>query len=203
MSSYQPFQIFSTKQVQKLEDMKGFRMRTEGRMQDWTMQALGATGAEVSMMDTYSALDKKVVDGCLLQYAGVLAFGIQNVTKYRTEVNLSTQNFIIAMGMQLWNSLPPDIQKAFMDNSGVQASITYNTAFMGAEAGAKQAVIAYDKKVGNPDIIVLSPEERARWLNAVKPVWDRWIADMQSKGLQGKPILDEAVSLVNQYSQAK
>ncbi len=62
---------------------------------------------------------------------GVLAFKIQDVTKYRTEVNLCTQNFIIAMGMKLWNSLPPDIQKAFNDNSGVQASITYNTAFMG------------------------------------------------------------------------
>ncbi len=41
VSSYQPFQLFSTKQVQKLEDMKGFRLRTEGKMQDWTMQALG------------------------------------------------------------------------------------------------------------------------------------------------------------------
>ncbi len=162
----------------------------------------GATGAEISMMDTYSALDKKTVDGCLLQYAGVMAFGIQNVTKYRTEVNLSTQNFLIAMGMNRWNSLPPDIQKAFIDNSGVQASVKYNTAFMGAEEGAKQAVIAYDKKAGNPDIIVLSKEEKARWLSAVKPVWDRWTADMQSKGLPGKALLDEAVSLANKYSQS-
>ncbi len=60
--------------------MKGFRMRTEGRMQDWTMQALGATGAEISMTDTYSALDKKVVDGCLLQYARCVGF--QNSGRY-------------------------------------------------------------------------------------------------------------------------
>ena len=41
---------------------------------------------------------------------------------------------------------------------------------------------------------VLPEAERARWLEAIMPMWDEWIADMEANGHSNvRDIVDEAV----------
>ena len=47
----------------------------------------------------------------------------------------------------------------------------------------------------------LPAAERAVWMEKLKPVNEAWIADMEKKGLPGKKVYDEAVSLVQKYSK--
>jgi hypothetical protein len=70
---------------------------------------------------------------------------------------------------------------------------------MAMENGAKGAIMGYDKKVGNPPMVVLSDAERDKWKEAVKSVWDEWVAETEGKGLPAKAMLDDALSLVKNY----
>ena len=46
----------------------------------------------------------------------------------------------------------------------------------------------------------LDPGELEKWIDvAGKPVWDKWAADMEAKGLPGRKILDEALRLLKKY----
>ena len=46
------------------------------------------------------------------------------------------------------------------------------------------------KAEGHYEFITLSPEERMRWQKASKPIWDKWVASVEDKGLPGRKILD-------------
>jgi TRAP-type C4-dicarboxylate transport system substrate-binding protein len=202
-SALSPHQIFSNKPVQKLEDMKGLKFRIEGKIEGWTVEALGGAAAELATPDLQQSLERGIIDGCFLQWAGAMTFGVHQVTKYRTETNLFSRVFVEAMSRQLWDKLPEDIQKVFEANSGPAISEFYSGEYEKDMVGARAAITAYDKKVGNPDpnSFTLSKDEMARWVNAVMPVRDRWANEAEAKKLPAKAMLNEATSLVNKYTQ--
>jgi TRAP-type C4-dicarboxylate transport system substrate-binding protein len=92
------------------------------------METLGAAGSLIGLGECYSALDKGVVDGINFLWEGVMAFGFQQVTKYRTEANLMGRGFVIVMNLDIWNSLPPDVQALFEKYGGHQYSTTAGAA---------------------------------------------------------------------------
>jgi TRAP-type transport system periplasmic protein len=202
-SALSPHQIFSNKPVQKLEDMKGLKFRIEGKVEGWTVDALGASGAELATPDLQQSLERGIIDGCFLQWAGALTFGVHQVTKYRTETNLFSRVFVEAMSKKLWDQLPDDIQKVFEENSGPEKSAFWSGEYEKDMVGAKAAITAYDKKVGNPDpnMFSLSQDEKARWVSAVMPVREKWASEAEAKKLPAKAMLAEASSLVQKYSQ--
>ena len=57
---------------------------------------------------------------------------------------------------------------------------------------------AIAEKAGN-EITVLDETEVARWKEAAEPVYARWIADMDSKGIDGQALIDEARALIKKH----
>jgi TRAP-type C4-dicarboxylate transport system substrate-binding protein len=189
-------QYLGSKKVAVLSDLKGMKIRSSGKIEAHTVNALGGVPIEVGTGDLASALDKGTVDGCFFTFAGALAFGLKDVTKFRTVCNVFPRVFFIGMNKAAFNKLPQDIQRIFEEYSTVQATQRYAAAHAAMEKGAKGAIMGYDKKVGNPPMVVLSDAERNKWKDASKSVWDEWVAETAGKGLPGKAMLDEALSLV-------
>ena len=73
--------------------------------------------------------------------------------------------------------------------------------FDNAEAKYYNDLVAYDKKVGNPDHYLLPDTEFQRWVEATKPVHERLIAELEAKGLPGKSFYQETLRLVEKYSK--
>ena len=195
-----PHQLFSNKQVQKLEDFKGMKIRIEGRVEGWTAEALGAAGAELSTPDLQQALERGTVDGCFLQWAGALTFGIQQVTKHRTELNIFSRSFVVAMSRKLWDQLPTDIQLILDQYSSPTRSEFYSAQYEVDVVGARGAIAGFDTKAGNPGIVVPSAEEAARIRNAAMPVREKWVAEAEAKKLPARAMLNDAVALVAKYA---
>ena len=59
----------------------------------------------------------------------------------------------------------------------------------------------YDKKKGNPEIYWLPDDERQKWVQAVTPIWDEWVQDMEGKGLPGKAASEDLKAWVAQYEK--
>jgi TRAP-type C4-dicarboxylate transport system substrate-binding protein len=189
---------FGNKPVEKLEDFKGLKVRGAGKMDVDILTALGATPVNVSTADVFSALDRGLLDGTLFTWSGALAFGIKDVTKNRTEIGLTRGVHFILMNPKSFAKLPPDIQKIFNDYSTPEWSQTLGAAHDKLEPGGKGAIAGSDTKAGNPPIVVLSAAEKTRWMSALQPVVDNWV---KAQGSNGKTMMDEALSLVKQYTQ--
>ncbi len=190
-----PMQFWTTKPVQTLGDFKGLKIATEAASDAKAAEALGASTVVMAVPDVYTALQTNMVQGCLLNWNGGFTFKVNEVTKYRTHFDLFAKTFPIAMNLNVWNSLPPDIQQTFEKNSGPDASARYGAIMDVDTANSQKLLEEYDKKVGNPGIFELSAAEKDKWLQALAPLYDSWAKDRDSKGLPGKAIVEEAKQL--------
>ena len=69
------------------------------------------------------------------------------------------------------------------------------------DAESRVLIEEYDKKVGNLPIYDLPENEKARWKEALQPVVDGWVADMEAQGLPGKDMVEDITELLEKYSQ--
>jgi len=195
-----PSNYAGNKSANNLSSFQGMRIRSAGRTESWTINALGATAVEIDLSEISTSLERGLVDGVFISWSGILAFGIKDVTKYRTECDMYYRVFPIFFNKEVWKSFPKDIQEAIMGVSGQAASVTYSVANVQKGAGAKNAIAGADKGAGKPPIYILTAEQLASWKAAVTPVWDKWAADLETKKLPGKAIIADIKTLNQQYS---
>lgn len=189
--------IGSTKPILTAADLAGKKLRTAGGPINPFMQSLGVTPMSMPSVDTYQAAEKGVIDGAVLVYEAIQMQNLQEVLKYYLEAGVSSGAFALFMNKKVWDSLPPDIQKIFDEESGDKASQLIGK---GGCDDHKSTLVADIVKAGGT-ISKLDPAEAARWREKAKPVWDKWAADLDAKGLPGKAVLDYTLKKVEEYKK--
>ena len=195
-----PMHYLGNREVKVLEDFQGLKIRGSG-FDAKLIRALGGTPVDISTGDVFSALDTGLVDATFFTWGGALAFGVIDVTKYRTACAPFLSVFHIHMNRQVYERLPDDIKKIFDEFSTVETSRKYAAAHLAMEATSKSSLELGDKRRGNEPIYVLPPEEWERWKEATQVVRDDWVAEQEEEGRPGQAMLDDMLSLVEKYSQ--
>jgi TRAP-type C4-dicarboxylate transport system substrate-binding protein len=195
MYSQGPGQLVTRKPVHKMEDVKGLVVRAPGRQGDF-IRSLGASLVDLPGGECYMALSKGTVDATGFPMEAVITWKLQEVCKYITVGDFYVQWFFVIMNKDKYESLPADIRQAIDECSGVTMADLTGKAWDDADKAAAEAVQA-----AGMEIIRLSPEEKARWAEAVKPITEQWIADMEAKGLPGKTFVERAKELLEKYNQ--
>lgn len=189
--------ITRDKQVKNMEDIKGMKIRMTGGPPTDFVGKLGGVPMLIPMPDNYISLQKGVIDGMGAPWEAIQVWRFYEVTKYYTEVPFPAVYFSIIMNKRKWDSLGKDIQDAIMSVSGAAGSKFWGHNFFDI---MKPEAMKKISEAGNADnVISLTPEERQRWIDvAGKPVWDKWVSDMQKKGItNAQEILDTAIELGN------
>ena len=192
-----PAQYFGNKEAKVPADMKGQRVRSGGQIEAWLIEELGATPVEISTGELSTSMERGMADSCFLSYSFGLITGIKDVTKYRTEINEFYRSFMLIMNKEVWDSMPTVLQDQMMSVSGPEASAIYSAANEALAAEDKAAIEGSDKGAGNPPIYVPTPEEMQLWIDASKPVWDKWV---QETGGDAQAVVDMAVELTAKYA---
>jgi TRAP-type C4-dicarboxylate transport system substrate-binding protein len=193
-----PAQLYTSKKpVRTLEDLKGLKIRVMGGQTTEIFKALGAIPVVISPTDTYVALERGTVDGAVGGWTSLKLFKFSEVTKHLTVANLWIGEFFMIMNKKRWESFPPDIQKIIGEMSGPWAGDQTTAALEKADI----EIIENVKAAGRHEFINLSPEEQTKWRKATMPIWDKWVASVEEKGLPGRRILDETLRLVEKYSK--
>ena len=182
--------------VKTLEDIKGLRLRSPGPQQTALLRELGVSPLTIPIPEVYDALQKGMADGAVVPFSVIIDFKLFELIKYHTVANLYVMTMGLAINPKVWNNLPADIQKAIEELGGSRMSETAGASYdkydqLGVEAA---------KKV-KAEILSLSVEEKKRWSDRIRPLNDKWIGEMEGKGLPGKKIFEETRSLVEKYSK--
>jgi TRAP-type C4-dicarboxylate transport system substrate-binding protein len=183
-----------TKPINKLEDLKGMKMRTYGSNAR-LMSLLGGTPVAMTMPEVYDALSRGVAEGLMCAYEATEGFRFGEQLKYSTE-NFATSYsavFVVVMNKDKWNSMPPDIQK-IIDTMSPEYIEKYAAMWDDIEKSGK----AYLVKRGNK-IISLSKEEETRWVAKAQPIFDDYVKKMKEKGLPGEEALKFAMDYLQPY----
>ncbi len=194
-----PGLIHSIDPIESLEDMRGKTVRGPTRVITDLLSELGAEPVGMPLPAIPEALSKGVVNATVIPWEVTPSIRLTELVENHTEFGgpeaLYTATIILAMNKAKWESLDAETQEAIMSVSG--GDFSANAAQIMLEGDAPGRQIAVD--AGN-NIITLDEAEVARWKEAAQPVYDRWIADMESQGIDGQALIDRARELIGQYS---
>jgi TRAP-type C4-dicarboxylate transport system substrate-binding protein len=192
--------IHAKKAITTLADMKGAKLRSPTRLCGEALQALGATAVSMPVPQVPEALAQGVIDGCVVPWEVVPAIKVHELTGFHTEIpgspTLYTTAFLLVMNKTSFGNLPEDLRGILMEKSGQSGARMAGQAF-----DAKNAeVTALVKERGNT-VATLAEDEKARWIEATRPVITRWLEEAKGKGIDGDALLAEARALIAKYDQ--
>ena len=187
-----PGVVFTTeKPVRKMEDLQGLVIRSTG-VGAKIIEKLGAEGYGAGQGEAYELMSKGTIDGSLTPREVLKGWKQAEVVKYVTgcyDVGY-TANMFVVMNKDKWDSLPGDIKKVFTEVSEEWIEKHGKVWTYYDKAG-----IDYFLTLEGRELIELSPEEMARWVEATSPLIDEYISEKTAMGL---PASDYEEYLVSQ-----
>jgi len=173
------------KAVEKLEDIRGQRIRSTG-MSANVISALGGTPVSMAMPDTYQSLQRGVVDGSIHPVETNKGWNMGEVVDFMTEAYPAayTTTFYVIMNKAKWNSLSAKDQAIIME-------INKEWALKHGEAwdSSDEEGMAFFKEKGGK-VIRLSDAENKRWADAVAPVISDYVKQLDAAGVDGQGVID-------------
>ncbi len=195
-----PGMLHTNKSIKTIPDISGVKYRTPSRLAGMLLEQLGASPIGMPVTAIPEALSKGVIDGAVVPWEVTTSLKIpelvHNHTEFAEGYSFYTITFTLAMNKDSYDSLPDNLKKVIDDNSGIELSAFAGKMQSGADGPSREIAVA----AGN-DIVTLSPEESEEWKAAAQPVYDRWIADVNSKGIDGQALLEEAKALIKKYTE--
>jgi TRAP-type C4-dicarboxylate transport system substrate-binding protein len=104
--------IGSTFEINRLEDLKGHKMRSQqSKVHLWTWEAFGALPNAIAITETLPALQTGVVDGYDNTELFSFAAALYMATTHWTLTRHIYQPAAVVYSRKFWESLPPDLQE--------------------------------------------------------------------------------------------
>jgi TRAP-type C4-dicarboxylate transport system substrate-binding protein len=179
------------------DDLKGVKIRGGSRMVNSLLKQIGATPVGMPAPAVPESLSKGVIDGATFPWGVTGSLKVPELVKNHTEFEGSafyTLTFVMAMNKDRYESLPDDLKAVIDNNSGLDFSVFAGGTQADGDGPHRNKALA----MGN-NIITISQGDARAWAEASAPTYDSWIADMNSRGIDGQALIDEAKALMAEY----
>ncbi|MFC3615346.1 TRAP transporter substrate-binding protein [Lutimaribacter marinistellae] len=184
--------------VTSLDDMKGLTLRGPTRIINDLLSELGAEPVGMPLPAIPEAISKGVVKGTVIPWEVTTAIRLSELVGNHTEFSgdeaLYTAAIVLVMNKAKYEALPDDLRAILDAESGAKLSAFATQVMWDMDAPAREIAV----NAGN-SIATLDEAEVARWKDAAQPVIERWIADMDAKGIDGAALIDQARSLIQKH----
>lgn len=192
-----PGDLFTKTPVKTLEDIQGLEIRATG-LSAKTLEMLGATPVAMPQSDSYEAMSKGVVQGNLAPQETLEGWRHAEVIDYITLTPfLYNTLFFATMNLDVWNSIPSHLQEAITEAT----EEFFEEVAIGLWDMQNESAIEFAVKECNCEIIELTDEEQARWIELVEPIQEDFIQEMSSLGLDGAGAIQVVKELADKYNE--
>ena len=166
-------QFSANKPLQSPSDAAGLKFRVQtSDVLVAQMEALGASPQPMAFSEVYGALQTGVVDGQENTWSNIYGKKFFEVQDGTTETNHGVIDYLVVTSVDWWDSLPADVRDQL---ATILREVTEsrNAEAYAVNQQAKQAIIAEGGVVRQ-----LTPEQRQAWVDAMKPVWEKFEGDV-------------------------
>ena len=147
-----PAQLFSTKPVKSLDDLKGLLIRDAGSQSPW-LKLLGAAPLSIPSPEVFEGFQRGVVEGTIASMSSYVSNKWFEVATNVTEIDWLLGGMQLVMNQETYEKLPADARE-LLDKAVLEAeqeywnrSRTEDKMFM-EEVKAKGANVIYPDKAG-------------------------------------------------------
>ncbi len=155
------------------EDAEGLKFRVQpSDVLVAQMEALGANPQKMAFSEVYGALQTGVVDGQENTWSNIWGQKFFEVQDGITETNHGIIDYLVVTSVDWWEGLPDDVREQ-LDTILTEVAQTRNAEAYEVNQTAKQSIVD-----AGGTIRTLTPEERQKWVDAMKPVWEQFEGDV-------------------------
>ncbi|WP_321832113.1 DctP family TRAP transporter solute-binding subunit [Thalassovita sp.] len=166
-------QMSANKPLEMPTDAAGLKFRVQNsEVLKAQMAALGGSPQPMAFSEVYGALQTGVVDGQENTWSNIYGKKFFEVQDGTTETNHGIIDYLVVTSTDFWDSLPDDVR----DQLGTiisEVTTLRNAESTAVNAAAKESVIEAGGVVRS-----LNDEQRAAWVEAMKPVWTQFEGDV-------------------------
>ena len=171
--------IYARKPVRHLSDLRGMKIRVQGsNMWISLVQAMGATPMVVAYADLYSALKNNLVDAAENNYSSYETSRHYEAAPVYSETGHVMAPEVLVFSKKVWDTLTKEEQQ-IIRSAVKEATPYYIEQWSQKEQASKEAA----KKAGATFVEDIN---KAEFVAAVKPVWDKFSPTPQLKALTQK-----------------
>ncbi|WP_050931805.1 DctP family TRAP transporter solute-binding subunit [Aestuariivita boseongensis] len=147
------------------------------------MEAIGGSPQKMAFSEVYGALQQGVVDGQENTWSNIYGRKFFEVQDGVTETNHGIIDYLVVTSVDWLDSLDADVRDQFLT---ILSEVTEmrNGESYAVNQQARQAILDAGGVIRE-----LSPEQRQAWVDAMKPVWDKFAGDV------GQDMIDAAQSI--------
>jgi C4-dicarboxylate-binding protein DctP len=145
--------------------------------------ALDATAVKKPFSEVFTLLQTKAIDGQENTYSNMYSQKFFEVQPYITESNHGLLDYMVVASTEFWSGLPADVRTT-LEAALAEANAYGNKIAADLNEGDKQKIIAS----GRSQVLTLTPDERAQWVEVMKPVWKKFEDEI------GKDLIEAAVA---------
>ncbi|MGR3571242.1 TRAP transporter substrate-binding protein [Brevirhabdus sp.] len=181
-------QFSANKPLLEPGDAKGLKFRVQpSDVLVAQMEALGASPQPMAFSEVYGALQTGVVDGQENTWSNIYGQKFFEVQDGITETNHGIIDYLVVTSQDWWDSLEPDVRDQL---SQILSEVTTarNGESFNVNEEAKQSIIDAGGVVRE-----LSAQQRQDWVDAMKPVWSQFEADVGADNIAAAQKINESM----------
>ena len=169
-----PQSLHTNFKLERLEQLKGQKIRSAGPYQSAAIELLGGTPVSgIPVSGAAEALSRGVVQGVLSDWNGMVAFRIGDAAKHHFEVPIGTAAAGVFMNLEAYNALPPQARAVIDRLSGEPLSRRHGVEF----DKRYRENLEKTKPMKEHSFVFPSAAERAAIRARLQPITERWIRE--------------------------
>lgn len=188
-----PQLIHTRKEIRTPEDIKGVKISSFG-MNLKVLDALGAVAIGTLPMEAYMTVERGVADGSMCPYFAAVMIRTLDMLPYHNEMPFNYGCVHMIISSKVWKKLSPGIRDIFQEVGAAASEEEFNMMYQLEENARKKA-----EKLGH-HFVKNTPEMAAVWQKKVEPMHEKWIDNMEKKGLPARAVYNEVKRLNKKYS---
>jgi TRAP-type C4-dicarboxylate transport system substrate-binding protein len=184
---YDSYVLFSKKNVKTLDDMKGMRIRVMGEELAKCLKTIGGHPIFIPSTETYTALEKGIVDGVVLGWEAGKRYALYEVVPYVADIRINISYALYNVSLSTLKKMSGKDRKTFLE-VGRKVSLELGEAVKKEREDYKKLVQEKGTK-----LLPFPDEERQKWADipVVKSLPKEWIERQNTAGRPGTKVMRE------------
>ena len=180
-------QLSASRELRNPEDADGLKFRIQASdVLAAQFEAVGAVPLKKPFSEVFLLLQTKAIDGQENTWSNIYSKKFFEVQEHITASNHGLIDYLVVTSAEFWNDLPDDIRPVL--DQAMKEAIAHGNMIAAEKASSDRKRITDS---GVSTILTLSDAERAKWVEAMKPVWAKFADDI------GQDLIDAAVASNN------
>ncbi|MDY0404650.1 DctP family TRAP transporter solute-binding subunit [Virgibacillus sp. 179-BFC.A HS] len=170
----------SEREIKEPSDLKGLKIRTHGgEILNDSYKQFGAASTKIAFNDVYQALQLGTIDGQENNLTNIKSQSYDEVQKYLSLTNHTRTEYGLVANKKWWDGLNDKTQKLVSEAVDAATKKGRELAKKESDEALKEIEAAGKMKVHE-----LTEEEHEKFVEALKPVIDKWSKKMDSEIIQ-------------------